>query len=116
QYKTGLLQIFEQLITNSLQHGSHTEGKVTITESHFETHSKFQLIDNGPGIPNVYREKVFNLFEKLSHEETQKRSGIGLTLVQSVLKRMNGSVSIKDRPDGKSGVCIEITLENMAPK
>ena len=110
QYKTGLLQIFEQLLNNSLQNCDPSRGRISLSLSKSETQYLFQVIDNGPGIPEEYRNKVFNLFEKLSHDQHENRSGIGLTLVKSVLNRMNGTISIMDRPDGMKGTCIEISL------
>ena len=50
------------------------------TATGFET----EVADNGPGIPEAEREKVFDRFYRLDRSRTTKGSGLGLALVKAI--------------------------------
>ena len=60
--------------------------------------------DNGPGIPQDQREKVFVPF----YTTKRQGSGVGLTLVRQIASVHGGSVTISDSPGG--GTAISMTL------
>ena len=43
-----------------------------------------QVTDNGPGIPEAERDKVFDRFYRLDRSRTTKGSGLGLALVKAI--------------------------------
>jgi signal transduction histidine kinase len=51
----------------------------------------YYVKDNGLGIPEAYRPKVFQAFQRL-HPEAAKGEGIGLTLVRRLVERLGGSI------------------------
>lgn len=59
---------------------------------------RFELIveDNGPGIPQEYREKVFGVFQTLNSRDIVESTGIGLTIVKKLIELMGGTVTIED--------------------
>ncbi|MCL7417974.1 MAG: PAS domain-containing sensor histidine kinase, partial [Halalkalicoccus sp.] len=70
--KNRLKQLFENLIRNAVEHGGE-DVAVTIGE----LDNGFYLEDNGPGIPENYREKVFEAGYSTNSEGT----GFGLNIV-----------------------------------
>ncbi|WP_207434946.1 sensor histidine kinase [Sabulibacter ruber] len=105
--RIGLYQILQNLVTNSVKYNDKPTGELEIE---YQIHPKgfmLRVTDNGPGIPATQREKAFRLFETLgSKKECQDGSmGIGLATVQSITKKLGGSVCITDRNDGKAGAC-----------
>ena len=58
--------------------------------------------DEGPGIPEELREKVFERFYQISQGDTREFSGmgIGLTLTRHIAEAMGGGVEIIDAPEG----------------
>lgn len=70
-------------------------------------------MDNGPGIPESYRDKIFLMFETLENANYQN-TGIGLATVKSIVSRLGGSISLTNRPDGKKGVCFIFKIKSPA--
>ncbi|WP_211198946.1 ATP-binding protein [Phytoactinopolyspora limicola] len=66
--------------------------------------------DDGPGIPLVDRERVFQRFTRLEQSRSRKSGGVGLGLavVDQVVRRHNGSVTVSDSPLG--GARFDVTL------
>jgi K+-sensing histidine kinase KdpD len=56
------------------------------------------VLDAGPGIPKLERERVTKKFYRMGNEETrsQKGSGLGLYLVQSLVELHGAQLSIQD--------------------
>jgi len=116
QYKVGLLQIFKNLILNAISHNDQEQGTIIIDLKETDDQYIFWISDNGPGIQPAYRNKVFNLFEKLSVEEKGEshQVGVGLALVKAIVQKLEGTISITDRPDELRGACFHIMLPKVA--
>mgnify|MGYP001815012168 FL=1 len=69
--------------------------------------AKIQVIDNGPGIPEEIREKIF--FPMVT--ATEGGVGVGLSISQSLIQKHNGLIECESRP-GKTVFTIWIPLEN----
>jgi signal transduction histidine kinase len=54
----------------------------------------YYVKDNGLGIPDAYRPKVFQAFKRL-HPEVAKGEGIGLAVVHRIVKRHGGTISLE---------------------
>lgn len=55
-----------------------------------------KIIDNGSGIPDDIRDKIFEPF--FTTKEIGKGTGLGLDIVQGIIKHHNGSVKVDSRP------------------
>lgn len=61
---------------------------------------KIIVSDSGDGMTKEQLEKIFNLFYKSEGEDTEYQgSGIGLTLTQSLVKFLKGSISVESKLD-----------------
>jgi signal transduction histidine kinase len=56
-----------------------------------------EFADNGPGIPQEELPMIFNAFYRSPRTSTVKGSGIGLSLVQSILKLHHIELSVNSR-------------------
>lgn len=65
--------------------------------------------DNGPGIPEKYKEKVFKMFETLSNEGNSN-TGIGLATVKSIIDRLGGACSLEGPKENNTGICFQFKL------
>ena len=68
---------------------------------------ELQVIDNGPGIPEDIREKIF--YPLVSGREGG--SGLGLTLAESFIQQHQGSIEAESRP-GRTCFTIRLPLAN----
>ncbi|MBL8489803.1 MAG: PAS domain-containing sensor histidine kinase, partial [Rhodocyclaceae bacterium] len=68
--------------------------QVTLAKKHYRLALELQVIDNGPGIPEAIREKIF--YPLVSGREGG--SGLGLTIAQSFIQQHLGTVEVESRP------------------
>jgi two-component system OmpR family sensor kinase len=73
-----------------------------------------RVTDTGPGIPEDALGRVFDRFFRLNGE-TVEGSGLGLSIVKSVVAKHGGSVSLENRHDGLSGLIATIALPTRVP-
>lgn len=94
-----LQRVFENLLTNAMKYASTSDD--TRVEIGFEQHDDHALVfvrDHGPGIPLEYHARVFELFQRL--ETDQEGTGVGLAIVDRVMKHHSGDVRIEPTPGG----------------
>ncbi len=66
--------------------------------------------DNGVGIPDYAKEKIFDRFYSLPRPDTGKKSsGLGLSFVREVMALHSGNMSIQSNEAG-SEVCLSFSL------
>lgn len=67
--------------------------------------------DEGPGIPEADRERVFDMFYRVRAGDTESRgTGLGLAIARGILDAHGGSIRALPRHDGRPGTRIEIRL------
>lgn len=67
-----------------------------------------RVSDTGPGISLEARGKVFDRFFRLQTDS--EGSGLGLSIVKSVVEKYHGTITLDDRADGRSGLVATLTL------
>lgn len=108
-----LLQIaLNNLVDNAIKY-SPKESKITIRAFKSSSTVKLHVADEGPGIVQEEKKKVFQKFYRLGNEATKsaKGTGLGLYLTQKIISTHKGNISIEDNiPNG----CIFIIELNQA--
>lgn len=93
--------LLEMAVANLLQNAaefSPAKGTVELDLTETDGQLEFRIRDEGPGIPNYAKEKVFNRFFSLPRPGTgAKSSGLGLCFVQEAMSLHGGSVSVENR-------------------
>ena len=92
-----LKQILINLIKNAVESIEDSDGRIRIrTRGHirFDDHNYIEIavIDNGPGIPAEIFEQLFN---KVQSTKGGEHGGLGLSIVHSLVKEMNGKISCR---------------------
>lgn len=93
------------LVQNAIQHGGR-HGTITIAVGKERT---VDVIDEGPGIAPVERERIFEPFARLAHRD--RGAGLGLHLVREIAQLHGGAITVQDRA---AGACFRLTLPEPA--
>jgi two-component system, OmpR family, sensor histidine kinase QseC len=99
--------LIRNLVDNAIRY-SEEDGDVKINISEQKDHVVLRVIDNGPGIPEELRERVFERFFRVIGNKSPG-SGLGLGIVQQIVKLHHGNIDLLTAPSGK-GLEIKITF------
>lgn len=94
-----LRSVLVNLVRNAIQHGA-TGGTVTVALDGSAGAIRLAVSDDGPGIPAVERERVFDRFYR-AEGTSAPGSGLGLAIVQRAAQRLQARVGIEDGPQGR---------------
>jgi signal transduction histidine kinase len=68
--------------------------------------------DDGPGVPEIYRESIFEPFSRLenSHAKHKNGVGLGLAIVKRAVENCGGSVDVAQSPMGGARFTLRLPL------
>lgn len=90
-------QIWTNIIDNAIDAMEENgKGNLEISSSHDERFVKVKIKDDGTGISEDIREKIFNPF--FTTKKIGQGTGLGLDVVSRILLQLNGEVKLKSKP------------------
>lgn len=95
-----LKQLFENLMRNAVEHG---EGDLTVVVGELDTERGFYLADNGPGITEDERERIF----EAGYSTNEDGTGLGLEIVQEIADAHGWNIDVTESQSG--GARFEVT-------
>jgi len=98
-------QLFQNLISNAIDHGDHGVS-VEITADSIPEGCQVTVSDDGPGIPADRQDEVFGLFDKGGDSDG---TGIGMAICERIVNRHNGEIWI-DSAEGE-GTSVIFTIK-----
>jgi signal transduction histidine kinase len=110
---------FTQVVTNLIENGvRHGEGTVTVTLSEMPGWADFPGVhmtvdDQGEGIAEEIRQRVFTKFWK---HGARGGSGLGMYLVNGLVKAHGGMLDIDDAPGGGARIAIAWPMVDERPE
>lgn len=114
--KSRLTDVFWILMDNALSHGLPTDDdavpEIHISGERVGKLSRYRISDNGPGIPLQYRERVFEIFERLTTTDKPAGAGIGLPIARRIVESRHGKIGLEDSPLGGISVVFELPDDN----
>jgi signal transduction histidine kinase len=95
--------LFINLIDNSIKY-CDKEPVIKVFTSRNDNKIVIEINDNGPGIPEEYRKKIFEKFFRLPSEDVHnvKGYGLGLSFASLVMELHNGSIETRNLNPGSS--------------
>ncbi|AFY68031.1 histidine kinase [Geitlerinema sp. PCC 7407] len=101
-------QVLMNLMDNAMKY-TPPGGKIGISGLHRTTQKvQITICDDGPGIPEENREKIFEDRFRLKRDEGQAGYGIGLALCQRIIRAHYGQIWVDSAP--QQGSCFHFTL------
>jgi signal transduction histidine kinase len=95
-----LRRVLLNLLANALNASPHGS-RVTLTSSIRDGHWRVQLVDQGPGVPSEYRERIFERFFRLppAGAAADEGSGLGLAICRSIISLHGGAIWAEASPN-----------------
>ena len=89
------VQLFQNLVNNALKFRRVDVNPVVKIECKSEENwHVIHVQDNGVGIRQEDLPHVFKLFKRLKETDYREGSGVGLSIVQKIVKKMQGEISL----------------------
>ena len=104
--KNLLGQMMSNLLENAMRH-TPAGSEITLTLYRANDRPVIEVADNGPGIPEHARTKVLQRLYRLDASRHTPGNGLGLSLVEGVVKLHGGQIALLDNAPG---LRVRITL------
>lgn len=106
---TPMMQLFQNLIDNAVKYRSDAPPAISIRATEELGEVVVSVTDNGVGIAESDRDRVFEMFERSRLGQLGPAgSGIGLAICKAIVERHNGRIWIESAPD--QGCVIKFAL------
>ena len=103
-----LRQLLQNLLDNAIKFRGGERPRVEISASRGASGWIFQVADNGLGIPEEHRERVFAPFQRLHVRRDFPGDGIGLAIARRVVERHGGKIRIEENAGAGSILVFDI--------
>lgn len=94
-----LHHIWDNLISNAIKF-SHQGGKVSIKLQNLENKVIFTISDNGIGISEEEKNRIFDKFYQADSSHKQEGNGLGLALVKKIVDIEGGEIFVQSNDEG----------------
>lgn len=92
--KNLIAQILSNLIENAVKYSQRKDTKIHISLQADNEFAHIIIEDNGPGLDAKYYDKIFEPFVRVDSSRTLPGTGLGLSLVKSIVQLHNGWVNL----------------------
>lgn len=108
-FPTELKLLFQNLISNAIKFRKPgIDPEINITWSETTNFFKFSVSDNGIGIDQQHRDRIFIIFQRLHLRKDYEGSGIGLAHCKKIVELHGGEIWVESTPG--SGCTFHFTL------
>jgi two-component system phosphate regulon sensor histidine kinase PhoR len=108
--KTGMNSILSNLLDNAIKYAENSE--VLISLHRVKQTIELVISDQGNGIPDEEKAKIFDKFYRIGNEETRsaKGTGLGLFIVKHLVTFHNGKIKVEDNNPKGTRFIISIAI------
>ena len=110
-HRSPLRQVLMNLVSNAMKHHDREHGLVMIDFGWRGTLLECTVSDDGPGVPEQFRERAFDMFATLDSKDNKDTSGIGLSMVLKLVTTHGGVISLEDNEHSPRGLKVRFTWE-----
>ncbi len=91
-----MFQLFLNLISNALKFSKNdVRPEILISTDENNAEYIFKVKDNGIGIDNQFKERIFKIFQRLHTRDEFPGNGIGLAICRRIVQRHNGWITFE---------------------
>lgn len=99
---TQMLQVFQNLLSNAIKFRSERLLEIKVGSRREFGFWKIWVKDNGIGLENEQRDRIFEVFQRLHSRQKYSGSGIGLSICKKIIERHGGNIWVESEPDSGS--------------
>lgn len=92
---TQITALFQNLLNNALKFCEKKEPEIYIDCQRKPGLFVFSIQDNGIGIEAEYKNKIFQMFQRLHNRKTYEGSGIGLAICKKIVEQHKGNIWVE---------------------
>ena len=111
-----LMQIFSNLLSNAVkytQEGGVIQFLVEECETNSSVYAKYRFLvnDNGMGMSDDFKDKIFDAFTRAENSLTNKiqGTGLGMAITRNLVEAMGGTIDVESVPG--QGSCFEVLMD-----
>jgi signal transduction histidine kinase len=98
--KERIIQLITLLVHNAISY-TPENGKIDISLSYKKKCFSISVADNGIGIPDEEKSKIFDRFYRSDKSRNSKEHfGLGLSIASEIVNAHNGHITVNDTPNG----------------
>ncbi len=104
-------QALKNLLSNAIKF-SPPKGEVEVEITHRQGFLRVSVTDQGPGIPEHFRKRIFEKFAQADSSDTRGRggTGLGLAITREIMEQMHGTVGFESEEGQGSTFWLEWTI------
>lgn len=106
--KEHIILIGNNLLSNAVKFTDR--GTITLKTVYSDNHFTLVVCDTGTGMDEKQQKQIFRAFERLPNAATQDGFGLGLSIVQSLVELLNGSIALDSLPNKGTTFTVKIPL------
>ena len=91
-HRTLINNLLHNLIENGIKYNENPRPSILIDYQLEDKQHHFKVTDNGIGIKEEYKDQIFILFKRLTHEHAYEGTGIGLSICKKIVETYGGNI------------------------
>ena len=109
-----LERVLVNLLSNAIRY-SPADSPATVTASALGDRVELRIIDQGPGVSQTDRDRIFAPFQRQAGESTPPGTGLGLALSRGLTEAMHGTLTPEDTPGGGLTMIVSLPAAGSVP-
>ncbi len=94
-----LVQVMVNLLSNAIKF-SPPKSQITVAYSEIDGAVEVSVADQGRGIPQQHREKIFQRFEQVEQADVAGGKGLGLSICKAIIEAHGGTIQVESEGEG----------------
>ena len=102
-----LMQVMDNLLSNAAKF-SPAEGTVVVSVTRSEGCVRVEVRDQGPGVPEDFRARIFERFTQADPTGTRPGVGLGLSISKAIVEQLGGRLDFVNARGGGAAFFVEL--------